>query len=112
MTNEQNHIQEVMKTIEKPWYKSKKYLAFLLTLLGLLGLASAVVTVMAKVGEFSWAGASALIVIVVCATFASIAFNLNQAKTDSFVRVAAVLSGKLPKSMAKELKMDGADDDS
>lgn len=78
---------------EKAWYESKKFLSFLFmeVLLGLV-----LVYIVSKQGEYEINPYFALIVISLASImgFISIAFNLSQAKLDSYIRMSAIMKGK------------------
>lgn len=110
MTDEER--KEVGRSYEKPWYGSKKFIAFLLMELMLCAMSMVALFTQKELG---WPLAAFMIGIV--ATMGSIAlvFNGYQAKLDMFLR-GIVLSGNAPRSTAEQLfgkpkKMAGRGDD-
>lgn len=97
---------ELMKKFEKAWYKSKKFLAYLL----LMALLSAFVFSAIKFQfNFGWPLATVICVIVFAMGFATLAFNGKQALLDEWTRGIA-LTGRIPTALAGRFdEMRGVD---
>lgn len=106
MTESQNHKQNIMKIVEKGAFASKKFLAFLTTESMLCAMAIVALTKQMNLG---WPLASFMLAIVLCMAFIAVSFNLSQAKTDSFVRIAALTTGKIPKNIPDRMEVSVTD---
>ena len=107
MTEEQsNHKQEIMKLVEKGALASKKFLAFLITESFLLAIALAALKWQPALG---WPLAATMLAIVLVMGFIAVAFNTTQAKLDSYVRVAALAAGKVPKNITERMEVSVTD---
>lgn len=96
---------DILKELEKAWYKSKKFLAFLL----LLSLLSGFVFCALKWQfDFGWPLATVLCVIIFTMGFTTLAFNGKQAELDKYIRGIAI-TGKLPFDVAEKLKGEKTD---
>jgi roadblock/LC7 domain-containing protein len=102
MTESQNHKQEIMKLVEKGAVGSKKFLAFLITEALLFTIAIAALKWQPDLG---WPLAATMLAIVLIMGFVAVAFNTNQAKLDSYVRVAALAAGKMPKGLDTRMNL-------
>ncbi len=96
----QQEKTETLSRMEKAWFRSKKFIAFILTVVCLCGLGLAALKWQPGL---DWPLAGFMIAIVICITFTALAFNVTQAKLDTFVRVAALV-GKGPADYTKKLK--------
>lgn len=79
---------ELTKTFEKPWYKSKKFIAFLLMELLLFALA---LLAMLTQDEIGWPLAAYMFGIIVSMGAMALAFNGRQAQLDAYVRGMAMV---------------------
>ena len=95
MTDEQR--VDVLKEVEKPWHKSKKFFAFLLMeiFLGLLLFILIFFTKKAEDSVLSWQESALAITLVFTMGFIALAFNSKQAALDQYIRGIA-LTGTLP----------------
>lgn len=100
MTENQKHKHEIMKMVEKGALGSKKFLAFLITESFLLAIALAALKWQPELG---WPLAATMLAIVLIMGFIAVAFNTTQAKLDSYVRVAALAAGKMPKHITDKI---------
>ena len=105
-TDNNKHKQEIMKVVEKAAWHSKKFLAFLIVEIFLFTMAVLALKWQQNLG---WPLASFMLAIVLCMAFIVVAFNLNQTKLDSFVRVAALAAGKVPKDIEARMTQSVAD---
>jgi len=96
---EKQNKHDILKLMEKGWYQSKKFLAFLLVETMLFSMALAALKWQTSLG---WPLALFMFTLVICMAFITVAFNLSQSKLDSFIRVTALL-GKIPNAMKQEL---------
>jgi len=76
---------------EKAWWQSKKFIAFLMTQLGMFVLMGVMIwqQEMAKIGENV-----AFMTLVVTSGFLATGYILGQAALDKFIRVAKISMGK------------------
>ena len=102
MTENQKHKHEIMKIVEKAWFQSKKFLAFITIEAMLFTMAVLALKWQANLG---WPLSTFMLAIVLVMGFIAVAFNLSQAKTDSFVRVAALAAGKVPKNIMDRMEV-------
>ena len=86
--------EEQYKRFEKSFLMSKKFLAFLLTLVALTGIAAFLIWKMASAAEMGMWTAVVLTTDIVALAFVSLAFNVKQAALDSAVRLASILGDK------------------
>lgn len=84
----------LFKKFEKSFLMSKKFIAFLLTLIVLAGLGIFTIWKIAEAGDIGMWTATFLIIDLVCLSFVSMAYNLKQAALDSAVRLASILGDK------------------
>jgi hypothetical protein len=73
---------------------SKKFVAFLLTLVALTGIAAFIIWKMVDAGDIGMWTAIVLTTDIVALSFVSMAFNVKQAALDSAVRLASILGDK------------------
>ena len=106
MTENQKHKHDIMKIVEKAWYQSKKFLAFLIVESMLFTMAVLALKWQANLG---WPLSTFMLAIVLIMGFIAVAFNLQQSKVDSFVRVAALAAGKTPKSISDRMEVSVED---
>lgn len=85
---------EQFKRFEKSFLMSKKFVAFLLTLVALTGIATFIIFKMVDAGGLSMWTAVVLTTDIVALAFVSLAFNVKQAALDSAVRLASILGDK------------------
>lgn len=88
--------QPIQPEFEKPWYKSKKFVAFLL-----MEVVFTVVTAFTLKWQtdIGWPTAAFLVAIVFTMGFIAISFTGKQAMLDMYVRGIA-LTGQLPEKLA------------
>ena len=91
------------KKFEKSFLHSKNFLAFLLTLVALTGIAAFIIWKMVDAGDVGMWTAICLTTDIVALSFVSLAFNVKQAKLDSAVRLASILGDKfkIPKGLGE-----------
>ncbi len=100
MTNEdKSRRMEVLKSVEKSWHQSKKFLAFIITESALVTMAILALKWQENLG---WPLAAFMVTIVLVMGFISVAFNTKQATQDTFLRLAAII-GKVPTKLKKEM---------
>lgn len=92
----------VQKMLEKRWYQSKKFLAFLLLLLLLSGF---VICLFYWKFDFSWPVASVLLAIIFTMGFVTLAFNDKQALIDKFTRGITLSSGQHLDDATRKIQM-------
>ena len=90
--------QTLVQGMEKPWYGSKKFLAFLFMEVILTALAG---TALFTQPELGWPLAAFMLGIVLNMGFIALAFNGKQATLDMYVRAMA-LTGSVPDKLAKQ----------
>lgn len=80
-------------SFEKAWYESKKFLSFLFMEI-VLGFV--LCYLVAEQGSFEMNVYFATVVIALASImgFIAVAFNLSQAKLDSYIRMSALMNGK------------------
>ena len=82
--------QEMIQTMEKPWWRSKKFIAFFLMEVALLSMAVLALKWQENLG---WPLAAFMVSIVFVMGFIAICFNGQQANLDMFVRGMALTGG-------------------
>jgi len=84
--------------MEKKWYQSKKFIAFLITETVLAGLASLAMVALIKQPSLGWPMATVLITLVVSIPSVAMVFNGYQAALDKYLR--GMHLEKLPQMVA------------
>jgi len=84
-------IEPADRELDKEWWQSKKFVAFMTTELGFFLLMGAMIYLqdMAKIGENM-----AFMVLAVTSGFLAVGFILGQSYLDRYVRVAKIAMGK------------------
>ena len=95
--------EEQFKRFEKTLFASKKFVAFLLTLIVLSGLGVFLIWKIADAGDIGMWTSMLLITDIVALSIVSLANNVSQAKLDSVVRLASILGDKFPVDAFKKL---------
>jgi uncharacterized membrane protein len=90
------------RDFEKTWHQSKKFLACLVMEV-LLGGLTFYMMFRAASEVVSWQTTSVLFVLIFNMGFIAVAFNVGQAKLDTYLRLTSIL-GKIPKAFARELE--------
>jgi Fe2+ transport system protein B len=85
--------QETLKKVEKPFWASKKFIAFASTMALFFVMFMYAMSVLGKEATLGWPLATAILALVFAMTFVAVAFNLTQAKVDSLNRGFAMLGG-------------------
>lgn len=96
---------EKFALFEKTFLMSKKFLAFFIITLALVGQNVFALWQMTSANEMNMWAATWMIVNSIGLAFVGLAFNVSQARLDSAVRLAAVLGDKLDfKNLPKQIK--------
>ena len=95
--------EEQLKRFEKTLLASKKFVAFLLTLAVLTGIAAFIIWKTVDAGDLGMWTAIVLTATVVAISFVSLANNVSQARLDSAVRLASILKDAFPTDKLKDV---------
>lgn len=91
--------KDLAGSYEKPWHRSKKFIAFLLMEIVFCAMAMVALFTQAQLG---WPLAAYMTGIVIAMGFLALAFNGKQAQLDMYVRAMA-LTGGIPKKLEDTL---------
>lgn len=96
--------KDLAGSYEKPWHRSKKFVAFLL--MEIMFCAMAIIALFTQ-KNLGWPLAAFMTGIVIVMGFIALSFNGKQAELDMYVRAMA-LTGAVPGKLKTKLKLDAS----